>query len=151
KVDPVTKMREAVDNTVDRDRTSIPAKFKVLARMAPPSKDGAKTFRAAPITVALTQERRSSAGVALVNCLRCGDCATGCNHGAKDSLDVNLLRTAEQAGAEIYTGATVLRLERHCVGNPDIVEDWAWLLDVVHTDLNLRTRQGGPFRLVARK
>ena len=54
----------------------------------------------AAITVALTPNRRSSAGVALDECIRCGDCATGCNHGAKDSLDVNLLRRRpKQAGA----------------------------------------------------
>jgi len=65
-----------------------------------------KPFGAAAITVALTEKRESSARVALDECVRCGDCATGCNHGAKDSLDVNLLRTAERAGAHIYTGAT---------------------------------------------
>jgi len=146
KLDPATKLRAAVDNTVERDRKSIPRKFEVLQDLAK-SKRGSKPFRAAPITVALTEGRRSDAGVALVKCLRCGDCATGCNHGAKDSLDVNLLRTAEQAGAQIYTGATVLRLEQRDPRN----KQSSWLLEVVHTDLDLRTRQGGPFRLVARK
>ena len=150
KVDSITGIREALDNTVLRREKDVPRKFKVLQDMAK-SKKSSRPFLAAPITVALTTERRSSAGVALVNCLRCGDCATGCNHGAKDSLDVNLLRTAERAGAQIYTGATVLRLERHCVGDPNKEEDCAWLLDIVHTDLDLRARQGGPFRLVARK
>ena len=46
----------------------------------------------------------------------------------------------------------MLRLEAHHVDDPKSGDDSAaWLLDVVHTDLNLRTRQGGPFRLVARK
>ena len=33
----------------------------------------------------------NSAGVMLNECRKCGDCATGCNYGAKDSLDLNLL------------------------------------------------------------
>ncbi len=164
----VAKGRNFVPNTVGLDPNRIPAKHKVLKRMAPAAKVSPPTFFEAPITVALTDKRESSAGVGLAKCLFCGDCATGCNHGAKDSLDVNLLRTAEQAGATIYTGATVLRLERWRVGNVTQPRDAidaaapsanvadpgvdAWLVDVVHTDGDLRARQqGGPFRLVARK
>jgi cholesterol oxidase len=44
-----------------------------------------------PMTVAMTA-RPNAAGVALPGCTLCGDCMTGCNVGAKDSLDVNLLR-----------------------------------------------------------
>jgi cholesterol oxidase len=139
---------DPVDNTVRLNPDKIPAKYRVLERMAPKPRNGSEPFRPAAITVALTKDRESSARVRLNECLRCGDCATGCNHGAKDSLDVNLLRTAEQAGAQIFTGATVLRLEQH---HPRSGKDSNWLLDVVHTDLNLRARQGGPFRLVARK
>ena len=141
-----------VDNTIENGDKGIPPKFDVLRRMA---KNGSKPFLAAPITVALTDKRTSSAGVRLVNCLRCGDCATGCNHSAKDSLDVNLLRTAERAGASIYTGATVLRLlprftEGASISGAVRAPD-SWILEVVHTDADLRARQGGVFRLVASK
>ena len=157
---------DLVDNTVDLNPDRIPEKYKVLKRMASVHGGAPKPFGAAAITVALTEKRESSARVALDECVRCGDCATGCNHGAKDSLDVNLLRTAERAGAHIYTGATVLRLaQRHVVENGNGVSAAgagvgsgvdgaapnAWVVDVVHTDADLRARQGGPFRLVARK
>ena len=33
-------------------------------------------------------------------CRLCGDCATGCNFGAKDSLDVNLLVEAKRRRRE---------------------------------------------------
>ena len=159
------KEHELVDNTVKLNPPKIPEKFKVLERMATPHDAAAKPFGAAAVTVALTAKRESSAHVALDECLRCGDCATGCNHGAKDSLDVNLLRTAERAGARIYTGATVLRLARRHVDESGIgasrgsvmaasgdgAAPNAWVLDVVHTDADLRARQGPPFRLVARK
>jgi hypothetical protein len=144
---------EVIDNTVERDEKSIPKKFEVLRRMAKQS-NRLNQFRAAPITVALTDKRVSSAGVRLVNCLRCGDCATGCNHGAKDSLDVNLLRTAEQARALIYTGATVLRIvPRRATRTVDdaAYSPDAWILEVAHTDVDLRARQAGVFKLVASK
>jgi len=83
------------------------------AGMAPPKLGVMKELGGSPvpITVALESGSRSSAGVTMNPCLGCGDCATGCNHGAKESLDVNLLVHARRAGVEIYTGATVLRLE----------------------------------------
>lgn len=53
----------------------------------------------------------SSANVARSACLQCGDCVTGCNHGAKNSLDVTYLRQARDLGARLFCGATVHRLE----------------------------------------
>jgi pimeloyl-ACP methyl ester carboxylesterase len=162
----VPKDDDYVENTVGLNPDRIPAKHKVLKRMASSKASTPPKFFETAITVALTDQRRSSAGVVLNECKRCGDCATGCNHGAKDSLDVNLLRMAEQAGAKIYTGATVLRLRRWRIGDRtqprDAIaaqsfattsssESDAWVLDVVHTDADLRARQGGPFQLVARK
>jgi len=45
-------------------------------------------------------------------CVRCGDCATGCNVGARNTLSTSYLRTAWEHGAELYTGATVSHVER---------------------------------------
>src|SRR2546423_1638943 len=75
----------------------------------------------------------------------CGDCATGCNNGAKDSLDLNLLALAERAGARIITGATVLRLTAN-----DRSKD-GWVLHVNHTDNHLRDRQPKPFQIRAKR
>jgi cholesterol oxidase len=97
------------------------------------------------ITVA-SGDRSNSAGVKLNECLLCGDCAAGCNHGAKDSLDVNLLVLAERKGARIVTGATVLRVSASDGRRPD-----GWVVHVNHTDNHLRDRQPNPFAILARR
>src|SRR5262249_39019847 len=79
------------------------------------------------------------ANVRLDKCLRCGDCFAGCNYNAKDSLDLNLLRIAKARKAEIYTGATVLRVGRAPKGVG------GWEVFVNHTDTHLRDRQVIPF------
>ena len=43
-------------------------------------------------------------------CLECGECMTGCRHGAKNTLTENYLHLAEQAGAEIRPMTTVVGL-----------------------------------------
>ncbi|AMO22626.1 hypothetical protein GCM10027034_30600 [Ramlibacter solisilvae] len=95
-----------------------------------------------PITVALTdtpaQGFHTDAGIRIDACVRCGDCATGCNHNAKVSLDVTLLAEARQYGAELFTGATVLKIDKKL----DLAEKPVWQLHVVHTDRQLRRRQG---------
>ena len=88
---------------------------------------------------------KSIAGVALSPCNACGDCATGCNYNAKESLDLNLLCLARQAGTQIFTGATVLRVERR-KGKAD-----GWQVYLNHTDGHLRDRQPEPFCLRAKR
>jgi cholesterol oxidase len=46
-------------------------------------------------------------GVPQKPCIDCGDCVTGCNVGAKNTLAMNYLPMAAAAGAEIYTQAQV--------------------------------------------
>ena len=65
-------------------------------------------------------------------CTLCGDCMTGCNVGAKRSLDTTLLRQAHAAGVHLYTGGTVLKLEPHPAGG--------WDLYTVYTAQPLRER-----------
>lgn len=97
-----------------------------------------------PITVALRAGTQTVAGVPLAACIACGDCATGCNHGAKNSLDIGLLAQACQAdGVGLYTGVTVLRVEPPA-------DDGHWTVVLQHTDDKLRLRQGQPLRLRAR-
>lgn len=48
-------------------------------------------------------------------CIDCGDCLTGCNVGAKNTLAVNYLPLARSAGAEIYTQTDVHHIDK-CMG-----------------------------------
>ncbi|WP_455352486.1 GMC family oxidoreductase N-terminal domain-containing protein [Streptomyces sp. SYSU K217416] len=43
-------------------------------------------------------------------CTQCGECMTGCRHGAKNSLNENYLHLAEQAGAVIHPMTSVVGL-----------------------------------------
>src|SRR4029453_847911 len=104
-----------------------------------------------PITVALRnagdKKFQTSAGIAIDACIGCGNCATGCNYNAKISLDVTLLAQARQHGAEVFAGATVLKIEKLVsLGAAPV-----WQLHVVHTDEPLRRRQGEPTRVRARR
>lgn len=71
----------------------------------------------------LTLTRGNPNGLPVVNrqgmlqrpCIDCGDCLTGCNVGAKNTLMFNYLPMARQAGAELYTQVEVHRIE-NCDG-----------------------------------
>ncbi len=131
---------DANPNTIADHPDGIPTKTEAIEQIANPS----SAFRYAAITVAM-QDSQSSASVNLNQCLRCGDCATGCNHGAKISLDVGLLARAHRKGAEIYSGATVLKVEK---------DNGEWIVHTAFTNATLRERlQGntGPARIRARK
>jgi cholesterol oxidase len=47
------------------------------------------------------------AGVRQMPCKLCGDCVTGCNYGAKNTLNRNYLPFAKKVGAQIFTQVTV--------------------------------------------
>lgn len=46
-------------------------------------------------------------------CVLCGNCTTGCNVGAKSTLQVNYLPRAAASGAKIFAGIDVDRIEQH--------------------------------------
>ncbi len=114
------------------------AKTRVLGAM------GRGAMREAAVTVAM-QDGTNAEGVAMKACKLCGDCATGCNYGAKESLDTNLLVRAARHHADIWCGATVLRLQR-----PAEDAD-CWSLELAHTDDKLRLQDAGPRWLTARR
>ncbi|MDQ1919285.1 alkaline phosphatase D family protein [Massilia pseudoviolaceinigra] len=130
-------------NTIEKHAGPPPAKYEALRKMAGRLPPGDGVFSPAPITVAM-RERASAAGVGLSACAMCGDCATGCNLNAKESLDTNLLYKAWKQGAKLYTGATVLRIERDArLGG--------WCVHVNYTDAKLRARRDLPYKIRARK
>lgn len=68
----------------------------------------------------LTLTRGMSGGLPILNrqgmlqrpCIDCGDCLTGCNVGAKNTLMFNYLPMARRAGAEFFTQVEVHRFEK---------------------------------------
>ncbi|MEV5952844.1 GMC family oxidoreductase [Streptomyces sp. NPDC051987] len=48
------------------------------------------------------------AGPARTACTECGECMTGCRHGAKNTLNENYLHLAERAGAVVHPMTTVV-------------------------------------------
>ncbi|MFE3034537.1 GMC oxidoreductase [Streptomyces canus] len=48
------------------------------------------------------------AGPSRKACIECGECMTGCRHGAKNTLNENYLYLAEQAGAVVHPLTTVV-------------------------------------------
>ena len=51
-------------------------------------------------------------GPARSACLNCGECMTGCRHGAKNTLVKNYLYFAEKAGAKVIADTTVQTIEQ---------------------------------------
>ncbi|NUT09999.1 MAG: GMC family oxidoreductase [Nonomuraea sp.] len=69
------------------------------------------TFHLAPVGVYFGEDGVDpyfgGAGPARRGCVECGQCMTGCRHGAKNTLIKNYLHLAEQAGARVYAECTV--------------------------------------------
>lgn len=54
----------------------------------------------------------NDAGIHQAACTSCGDCVSGCNYGAKNTVLMNYLPYARARGAEIFTGSEVKQIER---------------------------------------
>ncbi|MBS9371207.1 GMC oxidoreductase [Rhodococcus sp. B50] len=69
------------------------------------------------------------AGPDRTGCIECGECMTGCRHGAKNTLVKNYLGLAERAGAEIVPLTTVTDLRQAADGTWDVITErtGAWV------------------------
>jgi cholesterol oxidase len=65
-------------------------------------------------------------------CVRCGECMTGCRHGAKNTLDRNYLYLAEKAGAEVRPLTTVTLVRP--------ASDGGYVVDAIRTGTSGRRR-----------
>ena len=83
-------------------------KFAALDRLG--KAIGCGPAEAVPLTIA-HQPRTTAQGVAQDACIRCGNCFTGCNVGAKGTLLTTLIPAAASQGARFFTGATALEIE----------------------------------------
>lgn len=70
-----------------------------------------KPFRRVPINVTF-EDRVNPFGVAQPACNDCGDCTSGCNVGAKNTVQMNYLPDAERHGARLFTGVSVSHVSR---------------------------------------
>lgn len=85
------------------------------------------TFRTAPVGVLFGEPGATvddpffgGAGPQRRGCLECGECMTGCRHGAKNTLETNYLWLAERAGATIVPDTTVTSLRPRADGRWDV-------------------------------
>jgi cholesterol oxidase len=65
----------------------------------------------APLAITFAS-RTNAQGMRQQACVQCGDCVTGCNVGAKHSLDMNYLPLAWSAGARLFTQVDVSTIEK---------------------------------------
>lgn len=70
------------------------------------------------------------AGPTRTGCIECGECMTGCRHGAKNTLMKNYLALAESAGAQIHPMTTVTGFEQR--------SDGLWQVHTARTGLSPR-------------
>jgi cholesterol oxidase len=84
-------------------------KVQALARRA---RELGKVAAALDITVNFQAGKPDPFGLPRPACNDCGDCVTGCNVGAKNTLHENYLPMAAMAGAEIYTQTKVEWIEK---------------------------------------
>ena len=61
----------------------------------------------------LDDQMRNPQGMVQRPCTLCGDCITGCNVGAKNTLLMNYLPIAKHNGTEFYTQCEVDSIEKH--------------------------------------
>lgn len=70
----------------------------------------AEAYRA-PLAITFA-DGTNGQGMRRQGCVQCGDCATGCNVGAKNSLDVNYLPLAWTGGVQMFTQVDVTSIAR---------------------------------------
>jgi cholesterol oxidase len=95
------------------------------------------TFHLTPVGVFFGQNGTKQPGVKVADpffggagpertgCIECGECMTGCRHGAKNTLTTNYLALAERAGAAVHPLTTVTSVRPLADGN--------WAVDSVRT------------------
>jgi cholesterol oxidase len=66
-------------------------------------------------------------GFERTGCRQCGECMTGCRHGAKNTLPKNYLGLAEKFGAKVFPNTTAIKIEQEKIGWKITTKtSWAW-------------------------
>jgi cholesterol oxidase len=92
----------------------------------------ADTFHATPVGVFFGRDGEQEpgrtvpdpyfggAGPERTGCIQCGECMTGCRHGAKNTLMTNYLYLAEKNGAQIHPLTTVTDVRPRAAGGYEV-------------------------------
>lgn len=120
-----------IDDDADSKRrrnelTQLP-KYRELERLCAKLEGG--KIRPVDLTVSF-RTGSNHLGVQQNACIQCGNCVSGCNAGAKGSLDMNVWPVVVSAGVTLYRDATVSELEQ---------VDGLWKVSVRITDAPERT------------
>lgn len=94
--------------------TTYPDSFPVMPKFEALQKTAVgleANFYPAPVNITF-HDGINEAGVAQKACKLCGDCMTGCNYFAKNSVLMNYLPDAKNFGAKIFTEIEVHHLEK---------------------------------------
>ncbi len=101
------------------------AALETSARRIAATSPGARvSFKRAEINVNFDIDGPNPHGVRQAPCKLCGDCVSGCNHGAKNTLLMNYLPDARNRGVKIYTEVAVGHVTR---GDGRWVVHYDWL------------------------
>jgi len=76
-------------------------------------------FRRVPIAVNF-EKQTNAFGVEQPACNGCGDCTSGCNTGAKNTVQMNYLPDAHNHGASLFTGVLVDHVRRKAQGGWEV-------------------------------
>ncbi|MDJ0644162.1 MAG: GMC oxidoreductase, partial [Erythrobacter sp.] len=115
------RAREMLSPNAYPDTHPTLGKLEALEHSA---KSMGKRFYKTPINVNF-EDKTNRFGVPQPACTNCGDCVSGCNVGAKNTTLMNYLPDAANHGAEIFTQARVLWIERDS-------DDESWRVHVSH-------------------
>ncbi|MFC5496753.1 alkaline phosphatase D family protein [Caenimonas terrae] len=138
------------ETLLDPARDANPASFvrplkrirlKELSESVQDVANGARvSFQGADITVNLGRDGLLP-GIASEPCRGCGECVSGCNWNSKKTLTASYLPQAKLAGARMFTGVSVLSVERCVDPGEDRTLDH-WIVHFVRTETRKLQRDG---------
>lgn len=83
------------------------------------SKDGTNGTMVKPPIAVSFDDNINPAGITQPACTLCGDCCSGCNVGAKNTVAVTYLPDAVRFGAHLFTHLSVTHIEKEATGGTD--------------------------------
>lgn len=106
-----------------------------------------KTYRMTPLGIFFGAKKKLAEGTTVADpyfggkgparttCINCGECMTGCRHGAKNTLVKNYLYLAEAAGAKVIADTTVTDIQEVNDGSYLISTRASWAVGLIKPDL----------------